>query len=182
MHEGWIITESNDILFYLEEKHPTPTFLPSNATQLAQMNRWMAASASLHIPAIKTFNYSRMNLAASIVSSKDLEHYRALQTDQELLTFHEKASRSGFSVEERSRAQGMLNKVLQEMDSVLTKQNWLAGDAYSLADICWVTTIPTLVRSGFDMMPFSHVRKWHEQIAERPSYTKAITDWENSPV
>jgi glutathione S-transferase len=181
IHDGWVITESNDILFYIEAKFPNPSFTPGAVDEHADMVRWMRMSADLHLPGVKTFNYSGMKTVAQPGAQDAFESYEALQTDQELLKFHEKASISGFSTEERAQAQAILADALGEMDRLLAKQSWLAGDSYSLADICWVTTMPTLDRSGFDLAPFARVLEWRKRIAARPAYADSVTGWEDAP-
>jgi len=178
IHEGWVITESNDILLYLEETFPEPAFQPSSAAALAAMSSWMDLSASLHLPGVKTLNYSRNRPLAVTNARDELDRYRTLQADEELLRFHEKVSGEGFSMEERRAAEVLLASALRVMDELLMKQHWLAGASYSLADICWAPTVPTLVRAGLDLAPFPHVGAWHRRILDRRAYAEAVTQWE----
>lgn len=176
IHDGWVVTESNDVLAYLEHTFPAPRFTPLAADAKAAMADWLSLSETLHLPGVKTLNYSRR----SRVSMPDVRSisYRALQKDPDLLEFHEKAARGGFTVSEQHAATALLDDALRRMDQVLARQPWLAGGEYSLADIAWVTTMPTLTRCGFDFTPCAHVIEWHQRISIRPAYLAAVTAWE----
>jgi len=59
------------------------------------------------------------------------------------------------------------------LDKRLADNEYLAGD-YSIADIanwCWVRTHAW---SGVDIEPFEHLRRWVDQIAERPAAIKGL--------
>lgn len=61
------------------------------------------------------------------------------------------------------------------MDKQLSKTAYLAGNAYSIADIAtwpWVDSHP---KQGIALDEFAHVKRWYEQIAARPAVKKAIT-------
>jgi len=178
IHEGWVITESNDILEYIEHRFPERGFRPGTAAERTAMSHWMRLSAELHLPGVKTFNYSQRRFDAARRSADEMDRYRMLQSDPELLRFHEKASSDGFSALERASAEQLLTTALRAMDEVLTKQPWLAGDQYSLADICWAPTIPTVMRGGLDLSPFPRVRAWHQKIVGRDAYRESVTNWE----
>jgi len=180
IHQGFVITESNDILEYLESGFPGSGFRPDTSVELAAMSRWMQRSAEIHLPGVKTFNYSQRRLVNERPAG-GWDRYRLLQRDPELLRFHEKAGGSGFSIDEQESAQRLLTTVLRAMDGTLSTQSWLAGDHYSLADICWAPTIPTLMRAGFDLDPFPRMREWHQRIAQRAAYREAVTKWEEEP-
>ncbi len=178
IHDGWVITESNDILYYLEESFPVPSFQPNTAVERSAMSNWLDRSAELHLPGVKTLNYSQRRSYAEVKSPDEWIRYRNLQTDQELIRFHERASGEGFSTDERAAAEHLLTRALSSMDEWLMKKNWLAGETYSLADICWAPTIPTVIRSGLDLAPFPYVRAWHQRIVDRRAYGEAVTKWE----
>ncbi len=61
------------------------------------------------------------------------------------------------------------------LDRHLASHEWLAGDAYSIADIanwCWTRTARW---SGVDPEPFTHMARWHRAIADRPAARRGIT-------
>ena len=55
------------------------------------------------------------------------------------------------------------------MNSRLSDKAYLAGEAYSIADIaCWPWVRPSR-RQGVDKRDFPHVQRWFEEIAARPA-------------
>jgi len=65
------------------------------------------------------------------------------------------------------------------MDSYLSTHNWLAGEAYSLADISFVVYLHRL--DSFMMRPLwknmKYLDDWYDRIKSRPAYKRAIYDW-----
>ncbi|CAH0021185.1 unnamed protein product [Clonostachys rhizophaga] len=71
-------------------------------------------------------------------------------------------------MEETKRLYGVLNRRL-------TQSAWLAGDKYTIADICnygWVRYAPLALRLDLDEFPA--LKKWHDAIAEREAVRKGV--------
>ncbi len=64
--DGEVVVESNDILLWLEDRFPEPRFTPPGAAAQADMREWLRRSGDLHIPAIKTYAYARVNAALEL--------------------------------------------------------------------------------------------------------------------
>ena len=69
----------------------------------------------------------------------------------------------------------------RDMDEVLERHAWLAGDDYSIADAAFT---PYVVRlEHLDVMgllePTPRTADWYRRIKARPSYEPAIVRWEN---
>ncbi len=72
-----------------------------------------------------------------------------------------------------NRYQGESARLLSVLDGQLADHEFLAGD-YSIADIanwCWARTASW---SGVELGPFVHLRRWIDQIAERPAAQAGI--------
>eukprot|EP00931_Biecheleriopsis_adriatica_P028512 TRINITY_DN16992_c0_g2_i1.p1 TRINITY_DN16992_c0_g2~~TRINITY_DN16992_c0_g2_i1.p1 ORF type:complete len:255 (+),score=35.92 TRINITY_DN16992_c0_g2_i1:88-852(+) len=178
VHDGTSIIESNDILVYLEEVYPEPSFRAVSEQDQAQVATWLRKSGDLHIPAIKTFMYYKMNASRVKKSAEEEELYRKLQKDPELLAFHSKHSGGkSFTDEDAAAAIGLLNDVFGEINQALEGKEWLVGDTYTLADISWAPTITTLQNGGFDFAAFPNVLRWYDVICKRPAFEKAVFEW-----
>jgi len=169
--DGVPVTESNDILHYLEDKFPQPSFTPADPEAEKLMRDWVERSASLHIKAMKTYMYGKMGVSSK--RAEDMEHYRKIQPDAELIAFHQK-SLDGFKPEEVEQAEQLNHEILAEMESALSRTPWLAGDTYSLADIAWIPNMELLRKLSFPLDRYPHVTKWIASIEARPSYEKAV--------
>lgn len=71
------------------------------------------------------------------------------------------------------RYQGEGARLFGVLDRRLAEHEYLAGD-YSIADIanwCWVHTHKW---SGIDIEPFTHLKRWHDQIEPRPAVERGL--------
>lgn len=55
------------------------------------------------------------------------------------------------------------------MNSRLEQSQWLAGPAYSIADIAAFPWIRSHEKQGIDLADFPHVQSWFDEIAARPA-------------
>jgi glutathione S-transferase len=78
------------------------------------------------------------------------------------------------SVIEQSRKD--LEKPLEVIDAVLAKQQFLAGDSFSLAEVTWLPYLEYLHVAGEGALlgRYKNVSAWWERISTRPSWRKAV--------
>ncbi len=176
--DGTVVTESNDILLYLEEKFPDPGFRDVPADRQAEIDRWLKLSGDLHLPAIKTYQYYKINAALLPKTDEEQALYDRLQTDPDLTAFHAKHSHGrSFTEEDANTAIGLLNRTFTEIEEGIADGGWMVGDAYTLADISWSPTYTTLLAGSFDFGPYPNVREWYERILQRPQFQTAVIEW-----
>jgi len=68
-----------------------------------------------------------------------------------------------------TRYRNQAKRVCEVLDSELAQRPWLAGDAYTIADIAtwpWIAMVPNV---GFDWAAYPALRAWHDRIAARPA-------------
>ena len=178
VHDGVVIIESNDIIDYLDQTFPEPPLRPSDKTDLERMYFWLDKATSIHVRAVKTHIYEKSVGRTMAQSEEEERAYGELQRNPELLAFHRKTSSDGFSEEELLSARDTLDDCFREADDQLTKNDWLAGSMFSLADISWMPLQFTLKKlASYDFKPFPHVQAWSDRISQRDSYQRAIVDW-----
>ncbi len=182
--DGRVIVESNDILLYVEETFPSPSFTPASDNDAAVMRTWLQRSGDIHMPGIKTFAYAKSHAANVVKTDEEVALYRSLQKDPTLLAFHGKHDLPGqaFSDSDVAGASTLLRDTLGEMDAIVARDGWLVGGLYSLADISWSPTITTLQRVGFPVEEFPNLMSWYARIAERPAFKRAILQWRDEPI
>ncbi len=76
-----------------------------------------------------------------------------------------------YAIERYSKEAARLYKVL---DTRLGRRDWLAGSAYSIADIA---TFPWIARhewQGIDLARFPNVKRWFDTIAARPAVQRGL--------
>ena len=63
---------------------------------------------------------------------------------------------------------------LDALDAALEARRFVAGDAYSLADVVWTVTVARKIMMGEDPFPNRpHLRAWFDRMRARPSFDRA---------
>lgn len=171
---GVLVTESNDILHYLEERYPEPSLLSSDPALADEANEWVDLAAALHMKAIKTWVYGTTGGASK--KRSDMKRYADIQPDKSLVVFHEH-SLDGFSDDEVEAARKMLTDVFDRMEDRLKDHTFLVGAEQSLADIAWLPQYVLLSMLGFDFGPYPSILAWAQRQQNRPSYERAVAVW-----
>lgn len=179
VHDGRTVVESNDIMLYLEDRFPEPSFSPSSPEETRAMEQWMQRSGDQHIPAVKTFAYAKSHARAVVKTPEEIALYRSLQTDPELLAFHAKHDAPGaeFAQDDVNSAVALLEQALADMTAAIGDGGWLVGGAYTMADMSWATAMTTIQGAGFDISPWPAVTEWYARVAARPAYRRAVLAW-----
>lgn len=60
------------------------------------------------------------------------------------------------------------------MDQQLGKHGWLAGDAYSIADIATYPWVDRYEWQGLDLDDFPNVARWYDELSERPAVLRGM--------
>ena len=170
---GVPVTESCDILYYLEAEYPEPSFLAAAGADRTAMDDWVKLANQIQGKAMKTYIYATTGLTTK--SEQEMEHYAQIQPDQELVDFHRK-SLAGFSASDIQSAMATLTEVFQRMENRLAAHEVLVGDAYTLADIAWLPQFVLFSRVGFDFAPYPSIRRWAGRLQQRPAFASAISN------
>jgi glutathione S-transferase len=184
VHDGDVITESTVICEYLEETFADRSIYPATPSARARVRVWTkAVDEELH-PACSAVTYvvsHRHTILRNGVGSFD--------------DFLKQGGADGLAartlkwqwIQHGLAAPGAADKIrlyagyLQKMDSVLATSEWLAGDAFSMADIAiapYVNRLDVLAMDGLwrnGRLP--RVERWFERIKARPSFRPALIDW-----
>ncbi len=144
LDDGSVITESVSICRYLEHLHPgTPMFgaTPREAAEVDQMIRRVEMRLMTPIGMVWVHTHP---LTARVVPHQYTE----------------------FGESNRPR----IDHVMREFDTVLADRAFLAGEAYSMADIILLTTIDFATFIGVEMPDdVPHLQAWHARVSARPS-------------
>jgi len=60
------------------------------------------------------------------------------------------------------------------IDTQLSRHAWLAGDAYTIADIATFPWLRSWQNQGVELDDYPHLKRWFNQIAERPAVKRGV--------
>jgi glutathione S-transferase len=177
-----VITESNVILEYLDERFPEPSLSPKDPYGRAQMRFWTKQlDEDIHdaSAAIITFGlaFRHQYLQRGEHGKQMLEQIPNIFKRERRRDVIEKGIKSQHF---RIAVQRMV-QLLDEMEEALSQHQWLVADSYSLADVAFTPYILRLEHLHIlDMIGSrSHVSAWYDRCQKRPSFETALRKWEN---
>ena len=179
-NNGVGIAESNVILEYLEDAFPETSFRPQSAEDRAQMRLWIKRiDDGIHV-ASRTIGVCIVNRFIYLEQGEEkIEKYHAHMRDLVRRDNDQVNISMGLESPLLPDALKKFRGMFEEMNARLTDHDWLAGDAYSLADIALVVYMRRM--ESFMMAPLwghmNHLNDWYQRIANRPAYQKAVVEW-----
>lgn len=139
-----VITESVSICRYLEHLHPAPPMFGADARAQAEVDQMIRRTELRLMTPIANVWVHTHPLTARVVPHQYTE----------------------FGESNRPR----IDHVMREFDTVFATRDFLAGEAYSMADIILLTTIDFGTFIGIELPENTpHLHAWHERVSARPS-------------
>lgn len=177
---GIVVIESVDIIDYLDEKYSPGSLRPESEADQKAMYDWMYLASNNHL-SIKTYMYANIGKKSGNMkrSTEQMEEYRKNQTTNEaLLRFHERFnSDEGFSEDDLAQATAVIDDCFEKMNNRLKDNDWLTGNAFSLADITWIPQLVVLKAANYPFENYPNLERWKNAIIQRPSFKQGVLDW-----
>ena len=141
----YIVWESNSILRYLAATYAINEYWNESPAERSLIERWMDWELSTLQPLFLELFWG---------------HYRTpeAQRDQSLIEHYRQACEQRIKV----------------LDAVLEKNEYVAGESFSLADVCVGTCFFRYFNMGIDVDRPVNVDRWYLRLAERPAYQQII--------
>lgn len=144
--DGFILWESDAILWYLAETRGRGTLLPERARDQAIVQQWMCWNA-YHL-ADGTYRARVLRMTALRTSTPlDQERHREIVAGAA--------------------------PTLAILDRHLARHEMVAGERLSIADIALAMNVTFGVEEGVTLANFDNTRRWFEQLASRAAYKVA---------
>ncbi len=177
LNDGRSLYESGTICEYLDETYPDPPLRPSDPYERAVMRNWVRHVDERIINLI-VFNWAHsMAKMASQWSDAQLAENLKNVPSKERREAWLRVARRPYTEEERGEARAKLVLLLDRMEDTLGRTKWLAGNAYSIADI---GVVPFVKRIEEEIAPdemsaqrHPKVLAWWTAIQARPAFAKA---------
>ncbi|HLH77038.1 MAG TPA: glutathione S-transferase family protein [Candidatus Binataceae bacterium] len=189
VHDGRAIRESTVICEYLEEAFPQRPLRPAEPYARAQMRLWTKLpDESIHAACAAVtfstyFRYAVIKRTPAEVAAMAPEEFRQVAEQ----SFHPAMLKRrqdwiihGLRAPDVTGLLRSYDKMLADMEGVLTRCRWLLGEDYSLADIAMIPYVDRLARLGLEGLwrpARPHLTRWYEAVRERPNYAAAIGRW-----
>ena len=176
-----VIRESNVILEYLDDAFPDPPLRPSDAFGRSQVRLWNQrlaeghhdiGTATLSMGIAFRHQYLAKGEPACAALIENIPDPIKRERRRDMIY-------NGTDAREFRLAVNMWISLLNDMEQALNRHDWLAGDAYTIADAAYtpyLTRLDHLHVLGF-ISDKPRLAGWYERIKARPSYTLGITDW-----
>lgn len=173
-HDGKVLTESQFINEYLDEVFPETALRPAGAAQLWRMRVWGKFAGEVVAPAACTLG-CRAWLTPTL-QGRDIGAALEHMPLPERRAGWQMAA-GGADGERVTDAQRMVAEAARQIEGRLDEHVWLAGAAYSLADIelfAWFHALEELVPDIVNARSTPRLLAWLEHIRNRPAVVQAL--------
>lgn len=179
-HDGRVLIESNVIIEYLEDAFRGDPLRPDDPFARAEMRLWIYDSEDIAHKNVNTASYNpRHRRRLARFSAAELETLGARHPNPDLGRRFVHRATHGVPAEEEDAAYRNLEDLLDRMEAALAEAPWLAGGAFSLADIAmapYVNRIEVLERPEMlDEAARPRVADWWRRIQARPAFREAFS-------
>jgi len=182
-HNGTIITHTTVINEYLEDVFPddqpaSGPLRPRDAVGAARMRYWNKFVDEQVMNYVSMHGWHR--LVRVIASSIDGGTFEELMSHVPLPDQRKKwtTARSGFEPKDLDNATEKIEYALNKVERQLGETAYLAGDAYTLADINFYSHCGMMANRMFPNLAvderFPNVVRWRESISDRPAVQEAL--------
>ncbi|WP_141591696.1 glutathione S-transferase family protein [Myxococcus sp. AB056] len=146
--DGFRLYESRAIIRYLDRKLPGPSLTPSDVHAYARMEQFISVEQCYFSPSAMKVIWERLF----------------------------KKVMGGGAPDEARISEGLqgVERVFGIIEPVLGKQQYLAGDGFSLAEVTWMPYMDFFVAAGGAELvgKYPNVAAWWERVRSRPSWKK----------
>ncbi len=185
IHDGHVIVESTVICEYVDEVFPEPARKPQDARSRAEMRLWTKAVDEILHPLCGeiTFACSHRHTLARLPPADLQKFLDSTPPVSVTAAWHDRKKvivMRGLAAPGIDRSLLLYDRYLQKMDEALQERRWLAGDAFSLADIAltpYVNRLGMLNMSEMWTESRPRLTAWFERVKSRPTFKPALLDW-----
>ena len=147
--DGFVLWESNAILFYMAAKHPDSGLWPSDLKGQAGVLRWLAWECA---------------------------HWDAESVG---MVAYEKSSKGVLGLGPREpafilRGEQNFARFAAVLDESLKGKTWLIGERLTIADFSVGGLVPSAERMGLPVETFPEIRRWYKGLAALPAWRDAL--------
>jgi len=179
-HDGKIITESTVICEYLEDEFPdTPQLRPADSYGRAQMRVWTKWVDEYFCWCVSTIGWERMvkHMARQLTDEQFEEQVKKIPIPEQRTKWRN--ARNGFPQEVLDEEMRKIGVSVRKLEARLSESKWLAGDQYTLADICNFAIAGGMDKGFAELVnekDTPHIMDWLARINDRPAVKKMYAE------
>jgi glutathione S-transferase len=162
VEDGWVLWESNAILFFLATKAPDSGVWPRASRDQADVLRWLSWESSHWDPAWDILITER--LKKQVFITRDSGRRTAGPTKEPLSPDPERLAEGTRYVQELSEI----------LDAHLASRSWLVSNKPTIADFALASWISTATPTGVSLDSFSAITRWYASVAALPGWQEAL--------
>jgi len=169
-----VVSDSTVILEYIEDRWPDRPLRPATPLERARMRRWTKHVDEVLHPAWPGIAWPILVRPKwQMKSSQEVEAMLAALLDDKRRERQRRLFEQGLDSSEFQSSMSTFLGTCEEMETDLSTSSWLAGNAYSLADITLLAYFVAMEIFGFERVftPFSRVRDWYASACARPCFS-----------
>ena len=180
VHNGNPIIESSIICEYLEDTFPDDSLRPADSYQRSKMRYWMKhVDVKLH-PSCGTLQWP-MVMRDALMEKPEKERQAILERipEKPRRERQKRLVQFGLDAPDVGDAVRIYRTTILDMQKVLSEQEWMVSDEFSLADVCLAPYFQTLVQFDWTALydqDCPRVTDWVVRCQERESFQSAVTD------
>ncbi len=176
--DGRVITESTVICEYLDGLYPDQVPLrPKDLYWRAQMRIWTKFIDEYFCWCVSTLGWEALGkLFVRDMPEDEFEAYVARVPVHEQKVKWRNA-RKGFGETVLEEERRKVRTSVEKLERDLSERKWLAGDQYTLADICTYAiamSVPRMMPETMNDEATPHAMRWLRAIEERPAVKKVM--------
>jgi len=177
VHNGRVLTETGLLLQYLEDAFPGSGLTPATATERYDTAFWIKYSAERIAPAVSLLGWhecTRPQLGATQIA-RARESLAALPLERQRVW--QKALDDSYSAEELALTRESLAFACAKLEQSLGAHPFLAGGAYSVADIALLfmtRAMRGLLPDILNVEQAPRTLEWLERLEERTAVAKVL--------
>ena len=180
VHDRRTIVESTVICEYLDDVLPDPPLRSTDAYDLATMRVWTKRIDERLHPMTSVLTYSASHRYTILDNNTPEQVEAIIDETRDPVKRQRKREWIELGIEAPSARAAVVEfeKTLADMEETLSRTPWLAGDAYSLADVGmtpYVNRLSMLRMEGF-WEGRAHVADWFARVRGRASFLPALVD------
>lgn len=184
VHDGRAVIESTFINEYLDEVFPETPLRPADPVARAHMRVWGKIADEYGLAAIRIPTWSRTK-TAGVAALKEDDRLDEVVSRIPLKDHRDKyrqIAEGGFSEAEFVESRAKMDFIFERAEADLANGPYLAGEAYSLADINILPFIESFIGLRPELAKNNpRTADWHKRMMARPAVIKTYSPSDEAP-